>query len=67
MELVRLDDEQSIGRVEMVANIPDRLTAHDVTLNISLIRFERAGRYEFRLSSNGRFLGSTVLLVERAE
>jgi hypothetical protein len=64
MEIVRLEDEWLAGDVHAVAAIPDRIPAYEIVFDLAGIRLERAGRYEFRLIANGRFVGSAVLLVE---
>jgi hypothetical protein len=64
MEVVRLEDEWLAGGVDVVAAIPDRMAAYEIVFDLARIRFERAGRYEFRLIANGRFIGGAVLLVE---
>jgi hypothetical protein len=66
LELVRLDDDQTIGRGEMEAAIDDRLGTTEVTLNLKLVRFETTGIYEFRLFANDRYLGGLTLSVEIA-
>src|SRR5437773_6997486 len=63
LELVRLDDEQAIGRGEVVAEIESRMGAHELTYNIPGLVFERPGTYEFRLFANGLFVGSAPLYV----
>lgn len=69
LELVRLADEQAIGRAIVEAEILDRMGSHEVTFNIGHVRFDRPGRYEFRLFANERFGGAIVLDViqERQE
>jgi hypothetical protein len=66
LELVRLDDYQTIGRGEMDATIEDRLRTTEVTLHLKAVRFETTGTYEFRLFANDRFLGGLTLIVEIA-
>ena len=64
MDLVRLDDEESVARVEALAAIPDRMIPHELTFEVPTIPCDRAGAYEFRLSADGRFVGAAVLLVD---
>jgi hypothetical protein len=45
------------------AAVPDRTGADEVTFNIQGLRFDRPGRYEFRLFANGRHLGGVMLTV----
>jgi hypothetical protein len=66
LELVRLEDYQTIGRGEMDATIEDRLRTTEVTLHLKAVRFETIGTYEFRLFANDRFLGGLTLIVEIA-
>jgi hypothetical protein len=66
LELVRLDDDQVIGRGEMDATLEDRLRMTEVTLNLKRVRFETAGTYEFRLFGNDRYVGGLTLTVETA-
>jgi len=63
LELVRLEDEQTIGRSEVTAEIASRIGSHDLTYNIGQLVFERPGTYEFRLFANGLFVGSAPLYV----
>ena len=63
LELVRLDDEQAIGRGEVEANIASRMGAHELTFMINRLVFEKPGRYEFRLFANGRHVGGAPLDV----
>jgi hypothetical protein len=63
LELVRLDDEQTIGRLEGRVTIGDRMASVDLIFPIDALRFERAGRYEFRLFAEGHHIGGTMLNV----
>ena len=63
LELVRLDDEQTIGRGEVAAEIASRMGSYDLTYNVVQLVFERPGTYEFRLFANGLFVGSAPLYV----
>ncbi len=65
LELVRVDDEQAIGRLDGQATIADRLAATELLFNLPPgITFERPGRYEVRLFANGHFVvGGAVLNV----
>lgn len=67
VELVRLEDEQAVGRGEFQANIGDRMRAHEITMEFGRLRFERPGRYESRLFASGRYLGGAVLDVVQVE
>lgn len=63
LELVRLEDEQTIGRGEMPIDVPDRLSSYEVIFNIDRLAFERPGTYEFRLFANGLHVGGAKLHV----
>ena len=68
LELVRVDDEQAIGRLEGQAVIAQRLSATELIVNLPPgITFERPGRYEVRLFANGRFVvgGATLNVVQQ--
>jgi hypothetical protein len=67
LELVRLDDEQAIGRTETEITISGRMGTHELTFEIGRIDFERSGSYEFRLFANGRFVGSAPLYVVESD
>ena len=58
LELVRLEDEQMIGRVDSTATLPDRMASREIIFNLDGgLLFERPGTYEFRLFADGRHLG----------
>ena len=63
LELVRLDDEQTIGRQEARVAIEDRLVSSSLVFNLETLVYERPGRYEFRLFANGRHVGGMTLSV----
>lgn len=64
LELVHVDDEQAIGRLEGQSAIVDRLAFSELLFELpSGITFEKPGKYEFRLFANGRFVGGAVLNV----
>jgi hypothetical protein len=68
LELVRVDDEQAIGRMEGQAAISGRLAASELIVNVPPgVTFERPGRYEFRLFANGRFVigGASLNVVQQ--
>lgn len=64
LELVRLEDEKTVGRSESRVAIGDRMASHEIifSLNAALV-FERPGRYEFRLFADSRHIGGMVLTV----
>jgi len=63
LELVRLDDEQTIGRLEGRAVIASRLQASELVFIMGPIVFERPGTYEFSLFADLLFVGSARLFV----
>ena len=64
LELVRLEDEQTIGRVDSTATLPDRMASHEIIFNLDGgLLFERPGTYEFRLFANGRHPGRMAFSV----
>jgi hypothetical protein len=64
LELVQLEDEQSIGRLEGQAVVNDRMAANELIFGIEGIQFDRPGTYEFRLFAGGRFvIGGALLRV----
>lgn len=69
-ELVRLDDLVVIGRRAATVEMRDRLAPTEIVFNLQFLQFERPGRYEFRLSANGRYLTNKafrVLTLEEAQ
>jgi hypothetical protein len=56
LDLVRLDDMLVVGSGQGRALISDRLQPAEIVFHLQLLQFEKAGAYEFRLSSNKRFL-----------
>lgn len=67
MDLVRLEDERTVGRLAVTTVIVDRRGAHELILDLPRVPFERPGEYEFRSLANSRFVGAAGLLVEDAE
>ena len=64
LELIRLEDEQTIGRVDSTATLPDRMASHEIIFNLDGgLLFERPGIYEFRLFADGRPLGRVAFSV----
>lgn len=63
IELVRLEDEQAVGRGEFQVTVEDRMRAHEITMEFGRLRFEHPGKYEFRLFANDRYLGGAALDV----
>ena len=63
VELVRLEDEMTIGRLDMTAMLADRTGTHELIFNVGQLVFERPGVYEWRLFANGRHVGGMRLNV----
>jgi len=63
IELVRMEDEQAVGRGEFQVTVEGRMRAHEITMEFGHLRFERPGKYEFRLFANNRYLGGASLDV----
>ncbi len=63
IELVRLEDEQTIARADLEVTVEDRMHAQEIAVAFDRLHFERPGRYEFRLFANDRYLGGAVLDV----
>lgn len=54
LELVRLEDMSVIGEGILTMAIEDRNAPSELVFQLGGLVFERPGRYEFRLSANGR-------------
>lgn len=63
IELVRLEDEQAVGRGDFRVTLENPRRAHEITMEVGELRFERPGRYEFRLFADDRYLGGVILDV----
>ena len=64
LELVRLEDEQTIGRVDRTARLTDRMASHEIIFNLDGgLLFERPGTYEFRLFAEARHVGGVAFSV----
>src|ERR1700751_1403737 len=56
LELVRLDDRRGAAGGLLRATFADRRTPGELIFNLENLGFERAGRYEFRLYAEDRFV-----------
>jgi hypothetical protein len=63
LELVRLEDELSVGRVDVEMTVGDRMGFSELIFNLDRLIFERPGRYEFRLFAGDRHVGGVVFTV----
>lgn len=67
LELAPVGQQKGLGSVEQHLTLPDRMITVAVTFEIpSDGVFPSPGRYEFRLFSNRRFVGSHPMLVVKA-
>jgi hypothetical protein len=63
LELVRLEDEQSVGRLDVEMTAGDRMGFSELIFNLDRLIFESLGRYEFRLFAGDRHVGGVVFTV----
>jgi len=63
LELLRLDDSHMVAQGTLRASFADRMTPGELTVNLENLGFERAGRYEFRLYADDRFVASKSFTV----
>jgi hypothetical protein len=63
LELVRLEDEVSVGRLDVEMTAGDRMGFGELIFNLDRLIFERPGRYEFRLFAGDRYVGGVVFTV----
>ncbi len=63
LELVRLDDEQTIARLDGRALIQSRLQSTELVFIVGPVDFERPGTYEVNLFADLRWVGSARLFV----
>lgn len=63
LELVRLDDELTMGGGEAQVTLADRMTPAEFVFQLPDLVFERPGRYEFRLFANRRCVGNKSFSV----
>lgn len=57
IELAYLNEDQVLGRVEGKLVAGDRFKPAEVGITLRGIPFTKAGRYAFRLTMNGQFIG----------
>ncbi len=64
VEIVRLNDNQAIGRIETgELESTDRLAPVELAMNLPPVPFNQPGRYEFQLYGNEVYLGHISLDV----
>lgn len=66
LELIHLDGAERIAKVPFGAEAPSRLATGELVLTMKGVRFPTPGLYEFRLSADGRHVGSKTIQVEQA-
>ncbi len=66
LELVRLEDLAVVGQGRLGVTFADRMTPAELVFQIAGLRFERPGRYEFRLYANDHWVGSKSLSLVQA-
>jgi hypothetical protein len=67
LELVRLDDSQVVAQGTLRASFADRMTPGELIFALENLGLERAGRYEFRLYANDRFVAGKSFTVLQGE
>jgi len=63
LELVRLEDEVLVGRLDVEMTAGDRMGFGELIFNLDRLIFERPGRYEFRIFAGDRYVGGVVFTV----
>ena len=63
LELVRLDDSHVVAQGTLKAAFANRMTPGELIFNLENLGFERAGRYEFRLYADERFVAGKSFTV----
>lgn len=67
LELVDLERNVIIGKGEMPkeVEIDNPLTIHDLVFNLSSLKFEHPGKYEFRIFANDEVFGQKTFFVNK--
>jgi len=63
LRLVNSESEMVLTEVGLALTMADRLAINDFGMNIPVVQFPTAGRYEFQLFANKEFLGRKEFLV----
>jgi hypothetical protein len=66
LELVRLDDNHVVAQGTLRASFADRMTPGELIFALENLGLERAGRYEFRLFADDRFVAAKSFTVQSA-
>ena len=69
LELIDLEDDKIIGKAEMPKEIvvTNPLAIHDLVFNLAGLKFERPGKYEFRIYANEEVFGQKTFLVRKID
>jgi hypothetical protein len=67
LRLVNSESETVLAEAGLSVTIPDRLSINDFGINIPVVQFPTAGRYEFQLYANKQFLGRKEFRVTTLE
>jgi len=66
LELYDVEKEKVLAGAEIKdINIPDKLGISELAFNLRGLGFEHPGKYEFRISANGRFFGMKSFMLEQ--
>jgi hypothetical protein len=66
LDLVHLEDARTVAEGRMKAIFTDRMTPAELIFNFENLPLERAGRYEFRLHANDRWVASKSFVAMQA-
>lgn len=67
LDLVRVEDEKTIGTGEMKVEAPDRSRPLELVFELRNVVFDRAGAYQFRIVANRRHVGEKTFRVIHLE
>jgi hypothetical protein len=63
LELIRLEDSHVVAQGTLRAAFADRMTPGELIFNLENLGLEKAGRYEFRLYAEERFVAGKTFTV----
>jgi len=66
LDLVDLDKDKVINKAEIARKIviEDPLGTHELVFNLNGLKFDSAGKYEFRVLANSQIFGQKAFFVE---
>ena len=69
LELIDLENNKIIGKGEIPKEvaITNPLAIHDLVFNLAGLKFERPGKYEFRIYANEEVFGQKAFLVRKID